>query len=343
MNRTLRIFVFILIGIALLLLFYAGVALIAFRSGQDERVRLAEQQLEGEVQQQIALAQRDVATGNTILAARRVDWLRANTRNDSQVATLEAALATLTPSQPVASLPRATASPDGLSTGNTPTPLPNVTPSATAADAEPRLRQANALLGQENWEEAIERLVALQLDYPSFERERTDQMLFDAYVGAGFEYTSGNRVSLGISYFEQARELGPLPDAASAQLYFAERYLTALSFYGVNWQITVDNLQEICTLAPNFQSACQKLYDAYIDWGDQLVELGEYCPAVEPYQSAVPLDLTDIASNRLADARAGCSRATVPLPPTNTPEPTWTPTADAETEAEPTATPDDSN
>ena len=143
------------------------------------------------------------------------------------------------------------------------------------------------MIESKRWEDAIRELVAFQIDYPNYERFRTNSMLFDAYIGAGFYFTNGNRISLGINYFEQAEKLGTLPENALGQLYYSRTYLTGVSYFGINWATAVNTLGEVCSIVPNFHDACELLVEARIGYGDQLSATGDNCGAMFQYAQAL--------------------------------------------------------
>ena len=298
-SRTwLRISGYILLGVALLIIFYAIIVALAWRSGQVARAEQGQATVIADMARQLELAQENVRDGNIALAERRLQELQAFSPADPEVVALAATIDALN----VAPLPtpRFVISENGVTPSPTPvTPTPTATPTllppvATQPNRTPqpaaleeRLAELEGMVAEERWEDASRELIAFQIDYPNYERFRTDSLLFEAYLGAGFFYTNGNRISLGISYYEQAEKLGTLPEEAISQLYYARRYLVGVSYFGIDWGTSVSALGEICNTVPGYQDACELLVEARIGYGDQLAALEENCDAMTQYALAL--------------------------------------------------------
>ena len=330
-RSPLRLIGIILLGIAILLFFYATIAYIALINGGNARVQEAQAELSREIATQLELANGELAQGQLNLVEHRLEWLQEQAPDRPEVialqATADAWQAPVSAQQPTAVATAVTAA----AAIDTATPIPpTVQPTATQdepntpvpADASLRLIALQQLLEDELWEDAIREITVFQLDEPAYERPTTDKMLFDAYIKAGIQLTNGDHVSRGISYIEQAEKLGSLTEEATSQLYYARLYLTAVSYSGVRWQVTIPSLLELCNFVPAFHDSCDMLYEARLSFGDQLVQSGDFCPAEEQYQAALDYQPSQDINRKFFDAQAGCRRATA------TPKPSgvWTPT-----------------
>ncbi len=342
-SRTwLRYSGYTLLGVALLIIFYAIIAAVAWRSGQEARTEQAQANLVTQIDRQLELANQDIAAGNIALAKRRLEELQGWSADDPEVIALAATLNELV-ATPLPT-PRVVISENGVTATPTPmTPTPSATPTLlppvpTQANRAPqpaalqaRLNTLERMVANERWEDAIRELVAFQIDYPNYERFRTNSLLFDAYLGAGFYFTNGNRVTLGINYFEQAEKLGTLPEAAVGQLYYSRTYLTGVSYFGINWDVSINALGEICSTLPGFQDACELLVEARIGLGDQLSAADDPCGAMFQYAQA----LRTFNSNELREKwNAASYNCDNPSPTPQDAQGPWTPTPQATNDAQ---------
>ncbi len=340
-SRTwLRYSGYALLAAALLIIFYAIIAALAWRSGQATRTEQAQANLVTEISRQLELAHEDIDAGNIALAERRLEELQGWSPDDPDVLSLAATIGAMSAS-PLPT-PLVIVAGDGTTTTATPiTPTPSDTPTllppvATQPNRTPqpaaletRLNTLETMVTNEQWEDAIRELVAFQIDYPNYERFRTNSLLFEAYLGAGFFFTNGNRVTLGINYFEQAEKLGTLPENAISQLYYSRTYLTGVSYFGINWEVSVNALNEICTTLPGFHDACDLLVEARIGYGDQLAAANEPCSAQFQYAQALRTFNSSDLREKWNTAKWDCEN----------PSPTATPTSDAVQEGPWTPTP----
>lgn len=304
MNRpksSLRLVGVILLALFALVVFYGTVAYVAWQSGQIDRSRAGQEALNAEIARNIELARSDLQAGNLALAERRIDWLLQQNVDDPTALALQATLQAR----------RFVVTPAPVTTRSTPTPAPTILP-PTAAPADPaaRLNALRRLVESGRYEDAIVQIPAFQLEYPAFERYLTDQLLFDAYIKAGFQLTNGNQIARGIAYFDQAAQLGPLPEEARSQQYYARVYLNAIVYQGINWNVAIPNLIELCQFAPLYQDSCRLLYEARLQYGDALLAGGDACAAVQQFQSAQQYSLNADVNRRLSAAREQCAAAT---------------------------------
>ncbi len=319
---------YLLAALAFLILFYATIVLVAWWTGNNASRDEFERELAVEVDRQLTLAQQDVESGNFGLASERLAYLEENTSNNADVVQLAQRIEQATAVQiveeigPTPQLPTPiviVSAPDATPTPTPPAPTatPAATPTPTRVPPTPRPEHIEQQLGSieraienERWEEAIADLTSFQLASPSYERFYTDSLLYEAYVGGGFAFTNSNRVTLGINYFEQAEKLGELPEEAVSQLYYSRSYLTAISYYGIDWPRSVRRLDEICRVAPQFQNSCDLLFNARAAWGDQLADANESCGAAEQYRLALQIGSSGDVSQKHNTTKWKCQNAT---------------------------------
>src|SRR5690606_28113734 len=229
---------------------------------------------------------------NHRLAMRRLEWvLEREPENATAIALMaEAQAAGATPTAP-----GQTETPEA-----TPTVEPaDGTPEADETEAARELSRLANLVKAEEWREAIAGLLALQNQYPDYERRRSDELLQDAYIGLGLEELYGEQVELGMYYLGLAEGLGVLPQEVRDQMLWAELYLGGMAYYGVNWDVSLFYFRQLCPAAPFYQGACEKLYTLLMQAGDSFAAQGEWCPAQSYYQEASSVPGAENISQKL--------------------------------------------
>jgi len=202
----------------------------------------------------------------------------------------------------------------------TPTPQRSVTPMASATGPGPAPAQIFALAQQYylsgDWNAVIDQLVLLDALDPTYEPVKADGLLFVALRNRGVERIQGDEMEAGIFDLDQAEAFGPLDGEAANYRAWARLYLAAQSYWSVNWEQTVEILQQLYVLAPNFHDTSQKLYQATVKYAAQLAAAGDYCGAAEQYAAAQTLFTDQGLADAQATAQAGCLTT-----PTLTPTP----------------------
>ncbi len=293
-----------LLGIGLILIsvlaaVYLIVAYFAWENGQELRTEQINTQRANQISRQIELAQDDLTQGSYNLALDRLDWvLERDPSNEAALAVqrqVEAAQRTaLTPqAQPTATLP----------------PEPTPTPGAIA-DPETELARLQRLESRQDWAELASGTIQFQRQFPEFERLTTDALLYNAYLNQGLVAVqgSGDEIEQGLFYFSQAEQLGDLPQEALDYRLWAEIYLEAIAYYGVNWGVTSSALRELCLSAPFYQNACDKFYESLVNYADQFAFAQDWCPAVDLYREA--RQYGNGVNDKLSAAVEGCNLAT---------------------------------
>lgn len=301
-SLTLKVIGFILLLIAFLLMFFGGIAYFGWNSGATirmEQMALNEQQ---EREHQFNLAQADVAAGRYELALRRLEWLLARDKNYPGAAELQL-------EAQMALIPTATPSPTAA-----PSPTSEVS-TETGGDtkaADEQITAIEALVEAGDWEEAVQAITNFQIDFPSYRRAETDQLLYEAYSRWGSYLLNNNQIAKGLFYLEQAQTLGDLPDWMEGEIVFAELYLEGIVFYNVNWPAYLYYFRELCSYAPNFQNSCKLLTEGLLAYGDQLSNQLDWCPAAAHYREALPIlgSADEQLRFKIEQADTGCQAAT---------------------------------
>ena len=224
------------------------------------------------------------------------------------------------------------------------TPSPTLTPTPDMRGVEAIYGNAQALINGGNWANALEALDQLRAEDPNYRTAEVDGMYYFAlrYAGADKISKEGD-LETGIYYLTLAERFGPLDSTANGLREAARLYITAASFWEINWPQAVNYFGQLASFAPNIwdnaskMNAGQRHYYALMRYGDELFNQKnpDACGAYAQYSAAQAYGQLDaIAAKNANQAYQIC------YPPTATPEPTLEviPTAEAPTE-EPTPVP----
>ena len=298
-RRPVRLAGLLLIIFSVMVGWFLLIAFLGWQSGQQQ---LQDKQLE-QLDRQIALAEADIAQANYGLALTRLEWVLEREPNSAKAQSLQ--------TQAMSGIGR-TPEPTPV-TAVTVTPaatrLPTATP-GTIGSPNDELLRIRRLVATKFWEEALPALQAFQQQFPSFEREETDQLLYDVYLNYGLDLISGERVELGMYYLAQAQRLGNLPQAAVDYQTWAELYTQGISFFGVNWDTSAYYFRDLCLAAPFYQSSCEQLFTVLVSLADQYAVAEEWCPAQLLYEEASRHQTTNSLSQKRMQAQENCLLAT---------------------------------
>lgn len=276
--------------------------LIAFLGWQSGQQVLRDKQF-AQLDRQIELAEADIAQGNFQLALTRLEWvLERDAKANGAQALREQALAGLGATPEPTPVTAVTVTPVS-------TRLPTATPGVIDSPNDELLR-IQRLVATKFWEEALPALLAFQQQFPSFEREETDQLLFDVYLNYGLDLITGEQVELGMFYLSQAQRLGDLPQSVIDYQTWAELYTQGISFYGVNWDASAYYFRDLCLAAPFYRSSCEQLFTVLVSLADQYAAAQDWCPAQEIYEEASQQQTTAVLIEKRTEAQEKCLLAT---------------------------------
>lgn len=285
-----------LVALLLALLVYALVVRGAYLSGQQLAVERAEVTRSAEIQRQVVLAATDIFDGRQELAAQRLAYVLTQTPGHvAAAATYQAMLFTPTPTV-------------------TPTPSPTITPTP-APDPEETFAEALEAFEQGDWRRAISKLHYLQVVDQTYRAEEVRQMLYLAYLDLGAELLEADRLEEGLYYLEEASALGALPADIVEERDKTIVYLRALSYWGVDWDRTIEELERLTYGTIDYRDVFTRLLEAHIIYADTWAAMEEWCPAAEQYAEAVRLLYDANVEEKRYNAALLCQSATpTPLP-----------------------------
>ncbi|MEZ4515425.1 MAG: hypothetical protein R3C44_00825 [Chloroflexota bacterium] len=303
-NLTTRLLGLALVISAVVLATYLVVAYAAWESGRKTQAE-NESQTQA-LAHQVDLARSDITAGSVDLAMRRLDWVL---EQDSGYSAALALRSEVQATIDAAAVVRPTETP-------APTEEPVATEEATVeTDSLPELQEIRLLTAREAWDEALPLLLDFQQRNPDYERQETDELLFETYLNLGLVTIEGDGIELGLNYLAQAERLGNLPQEAQDYRYWGNLYLDGIAYYGVNWDVAGYYFRDLCAAAPFFQNSCQLLTEVMTKQAEQLAFAGDWCPAEEIYQELWQQDRG--FADQLTQARENCALAT-PVPITDT-------------------------
>ncbi|MBT3314658.1 MAG: hypothetical protein HN390_08585 [Anaerolineae bacterium] len=215
----------------------------------------------------------------------------------------------------------------GMSFTATPVPTltPTLTPTPDMRGVEAIFANAEALINAGDWANAVAALDQLRKEDPSYRTAEVDGMYYFSLRQNGYDkITKEGDLEGGIYFLTLAERFGPLDSTANNMRGNARLYITAATFWEINWEQAVNYFGQLASFAPNIwdgasnQTAGQRHYYALMRYGDQLYNKNnDACGAYAQYSNALAYGaLDEVAAKNSKKAYEIC------YPPTATPEPT---------------------
>jgi type II secretory pathway pseudopilin PulG len=254
----------ILLGLLGLLLIAALSGFGGYQQGIALRQEAETTQVAASLQEQYDLGVQDLAAGNFFRAQQRLEYVLQHDPNYPGV---------------IDNLTKAKAA---LSVTITPTtvPTPTVTPTPDSRDSEQKFSAAQQMMQNSQWVEAIDTLLMLRKSDPQAHAIEVDGMLYLAYRNMGIDKVKKANLEGGIYDLTLASRFGPLDSEAQGYLAWSSQYLTAASFWGVNWEEVINRFSEIAAQLPNLMdgsgmTARERLRQGYIGYAVALAGGGD--------------------------------------------------------------------
>lgn len=304
-RRTARLVGISLIVFSVIMAWLLLVSFLGYQSGQQQLNNRQQSELLTNLERQTTLAAENISQGNYALALRRLEWVLTREPDNQKALQLQAeATQALATQNQMAAAPTAT-------TASQPTATPEPTPTpGQISSPESELQRLRRLSVSKEWGDAISGLIAFQQQFPSYEREEADRLLFEAYLGYSQVLFEANQSERGLYYLSRAEKLGNLPQAMRDYQTWAELYTQGISFYGVNWNAAAYYFRDLCLAAPFYGDACTKLLHILVAHGDQYANSQDWCPAQLLYEEASRQSNDAELAGKLEMARNGCLAAT---------------------------------
>jgi tetratricopeptide (TPR) repeat protein len=208
-----------------------------------------------------------------------------------------------------------------LSSIPTVTPVVSPTPELIVDETnyEGLLVQAQQFITTQQWQNAIVVLDTLRRKDPTFHTVEVDGMYYFALRNLGVDLIQAGNLEGGIYELTLAERFAPLDNTAHALRDSARFYITAASFWELDWKLSAEYFSQLngSGIWDGTMTATERYKIAAIRYGDQLYAEQQYCAAYEQYKGAETAGpLEEQTQGRLHQSYITC------YPPTATPAPT---------------------
>ncbi len=181
----------------------------------------------------------------------------------------------------------------------TPTPVPTSTPDLRGEQS--LFATAQQLIAAGDWANALTELDQLRKQDPNYNTSQVDGMYYFALrnYGVNLIQQQGN-LEGGIYELTLAERFGPLDRDANGLREGARAYITAASFYGIDWHLSVTYWAQVASGWPSLwdgtMTASQRYQISLMRYGDDLVRQNQFCDAYQQYQAAQAIGNLDAAA-----------------------------------------------
>jgi len=218
------------------------------------------------------------------------------------------------------------------------------TPTKDTRGAEALFNQALQEVQNQQWTAAMQTLETLRNEDYTYRTLEVDGLNFIAlrYRAVELIVNEGN-LEEGLYFFAVTERYAPLDHDAVNYASWARLYLTGTSFWEIDWAQVVNYFGQLAAAFPYLNdgsgwTATDRFIVGSENYGDQLVNEGNPCDALQQYQNALNYGENAQVQDKYNAAYLSCYPPT-PIPqPTATPDPSLTETP--ETTEEPTETVD---
>lgn len=223
--------------------------------------------------------------------------------------------------------------PPSFPTAPVASPTPNLSPVQTILDS------AQAAYADGDWNGAIELLLALRAKDPEFSAVEVDGLMYAALRNRGLRRISVDKqLEEGIYDLSLAESFAPLDEEADNWRSWAQLYLTANSYFGLNWEQAAFYFDVVYRVAPGIRNDVTWKYAYSLQMRAlELAGGGDPCAAEEVLDFSLEVLSNEELEPTATEVRNDCRTATAPPP---APQPTDTPSETLEPTPGETATPE---
>lgn len=222
-------------------------------------------------------------------------------------------------------------------TSSLPTPRPSATaaPTEDSRNQEEKFSAALAFRDAKNWDALIETLDNLRVADYEFRSVEVDGLYYIAYRNRGIHRIANEgNLEGGIFDLTRAEAFGPLDVEASNYRLWAEKYVTGVSFWGLDWSQVLYYFNDLALSAPylsdsNLLTSLDRQATAQVEKYSQFIitagyryNQGKYCEAYDLLNEAsLYIILDESKLQTLETAKNNC----LGIAPTEVPEETTEP------------------
>ncbi len=176
-----------------------------------------------------------------------------------------------------------------------PTPTIYISPTPDTRTEDQLYTEAQQLMRAQDWDNAILTLDALRTANLEYHPLDVDGMYYIALRNRGInKITIEGNLEGGIYDLSVAETFAPIDKQADSYRTWARYYLTASSFWDVDWAKVVDYFGQIYQALPNLRdgsnyTAVERFRIASRKYGDQLAAAGDYCAARDQYKNSLSI------------------------------------------------------
>ncbi len=308
------------LGFAVVIVILAGAA--GWTSGQREAQSFATATQQAEIQDQLARIPGDVASGNAVLLAARIEFLATQTPGVTNLAEIvQTATAVYAASLPTATLP-ASATPMPIDTLEpTVEIVPEITIEADGGyDLAALLEQSQTALRLGQYEEAVDLLKVIEAVDSSYESATVRGYMLEALTTQALRlFRGGGNLAEAILLVDEAEQYDlPGDSELIFERYVATLYLNARSSIGTGYPTAIQALTQAYNVAPDYRNGelRQLLFGQLVAYGDAWVAEQNYCAAVSQYQNALNYINDPGVSAKRNNAETACQQGPTPGGPT---------------------------
>jgi len=212
-------------------------------------------------------------------------------------------------------------------------PLPTMTPAAEQGEGTPPplsawLAEARSLFQAGQYMDAVDRINDILKVDPNYEPALIADLLFQCYYQEALRLVGEDRMEEALRLFDLALAIRPDDQTVKRERELAAGYLSAIGFWGADWQKAVEGFSSLYRARPDYKDVASRLFNAYVAYGDMLAEQGAWCQAAEQYTNAANLQAKPQVVQKRDQMVDYCQRNVPPPSPaegTGTPSPEATP------------------
>jgi len=193
-----------------------------------------------------------------------------------------------------------------------PTATPQPTPTPDMRGVEALFAQAQQQVNTKQGAAALVTLDTLRNQDIHYRTLEVDALYYMALRFSGMDKILRQAdLEGGIYDLTLASHFAPLDHEAVQVAAWARNYITAISYWGVDWEKVVYYLNQVYSASPGLQdskgnSVRSRTIEALWRYGDVLMERNNYCEAAKYYQYSLNISQQDAVQAKYASANLKC-------------------------------------
>lgn len=184
--------------------------------------------------------------------------------------------------------------------------------------------QAVDLFNENNWADAAAAFAHITTLDPEYHPQEIQEYRFDCFRLQGETHESENRLEEAIRAYDQALRVRPSANDVARKREMLALYVAGAGAAGADWEKSIAAFQQLYSIDPEYSDVGQRLYDAYVGFGDAQMGWGLWCQAEDAYGTARKMEDNSTIRGKINDATQRCEAlalATAVPQPTSSTEP----------------------